>query len=54
MDINIDVRKKQLQSLDQYITSSKDKVQSILDYLGWNTKKTVDVSNLWVYLKNTW
>ncbi|XP_018567978.1 U11/U12 small nuclear ribonucleoprotein 48 kDa protein-like isoform X2 [Anoplophora glabripennis] len=42
MDFNIDVRKKQLQSLDQYITSSKDKVQSILDYLGWNTKKNVE------------
>ncbi|KAJ8962149.1 hypothetical protein NQ318_018106 [Aromia moschata] len=42
MEFNIEVRKKQLQSLDQYITSSKDKVQSILDYLGWNAKKLLD------------
>lgn len=49
MDFNIDVRKKQLQSLDQYITSSKDKVQSILDYLGWNTKKIIEVSGREMY-----
>ncbi|CAH1176922.1 unnamed protein product [Phaedon cochleariae] len=39
MNINIEVRKKQLHSLDQYITSSKDKVESILGYLGWTAKK---------------
>ncbi|KAJ8909658.1 hypothetical protein NQ315_003718 [Exocentrus adspersus] len=42
MDFNIEVRKKQLQSLDQYISSSKDKVHSILDYLGWNSKNVIE------------
>ncbi|KAG5896266.1 hypothetical protein JTB14_033563 [Gonioctena quinquepunctata] len=45
MNFNIEVRKKQLQSLDQYISSSKDKVQSILDYLGWNSKKILGVDD---------
>ncbi|CAG9853789.1 unnamed protein product [Phyllotreta striolata] len=39
MSFNIEVRKKQLHSLNQYINSSKDKVSSILNYLGWNGRK---------------
>nr|XP_023012770.1 U11/U12 small nuclear ribonucleoprotein 48 kDa protein-like [Leptinotarsa decemlineata] len=46
MSFNIQVRKKQLQSLDQYISSSKDKVQSILDYLGWNPKKVEEADDM--------
>ncbi|XP_060524793.1 pre-mRNA-splicing factor 38B-like [Cylas formicarius] len=42
MEFNIDVRKKQLQSLSQYIKSSKDNVEAILQSLGWNAKNTVE------------
>ncbi|KAL3277687.1 hypothetical protein HHI36_013032 [Cryptolaemus montrouzieri] len=39
MDFNIEIRKKQLESLDQFLTSSRDKLQSILDCLGWSQEK---------------
>ncbi|CAH1994455.1 unnamed protein product [Acanthoscelides obtectus] len=42
MNFNVEVRKKQLQSLDQCITSFKDKVDSILGYLGWSAKKVLE------------
>lgn len=44
MEINIDVRCKQLENLDQFISSSKDRVESILDYLGWTAEKINEVS----------
>lgn len=43
MSFNIEVRKKQLHSLNQYITSSKDKVDSILSYLGWTGREVQKV-----------
>ncbi|VEN53250.1 unnamed protein product [Callosobruchus maculatus] len=42
MNFNVEVRKKQLQSLDQCITSFKDKVDSILGYLGWTAKRVLE------------
>lgn len=44
MDFNTEVRKKQLQSLKQYISSSEDNVHSILQSLGWTIKKTLEVN----------
>lgn len=35
MDFNIETRKKQLDNLDQLISSSKSKVESILKFLEW-------------------
>lgn len=59
MNFNIGVRKKQLENLDQFISSSKDGVESILDYFGWNTEKISEVSSkysirnivylIWIY-----
>lgn len=43
VDFNIEVRKKQLESLDQYLNFSKNKVQSILDKLGWSAKILLEV-----------
>lgn len=43
MDFNIEVRKKQLESLDQFISSSRDKVQSVLDALGWTASGVLKV-----------
>lgn len=36
MDFNIEIRKKQLDNLDQLISSSRKRVHSVLDYLGWD------------------
>lgn len=44
MDFNIEVRRKQLENLDQFISSSKDRVESILDYLGWTSEKVNEVN----------
>lgn len=41
MEFNIDIRRKQLESLDQFISSSKDRVDSILEHFGWNAEKVV-------------
>ncbi|KAK5649298.1 hypothetical protein RI129_000327 [Pyrocoelia pectoralis] len=38
MDFNLDVRLKQLDSLEHYISSSRDKVNSVLNCLKWNVK----------------
>lgn len=46
MNFNLDVRLKQLESLEQYISSSRDKVQSILDCLNWDTKEVLKESQL--------
>lgn len=46
MNFNIEVRKKQLESLNQYINSSKDKVETVLGYLGWNAKKVSEVKSI--------
>lgn len=43
MSINIEVRKRQLQSLDQYINSSKKRLQSLIRQLGWNAKQILEV-----------
>lgn len=43
MEFNIDIRRKQLESLDQFISSSKDRVDSILEHFGWNAEKVVKV-----------
>ncbi|XP_072379259.1 U11/U12 small nuclear ribonucleoprotein 48 kDa protein-like [Diabrotica undecimpunctata] len=45
MSFNIEVRKKQLHSLNQYINSTKDKIDSILNYLGWTAKSVLDASD---------
>lgn len=39
MDFNIEVRRKQLENLEQFITSSTERVQAVLDYLGWTSDK---------------
>lgn len=36
VDFNIEMRKKQLESLDQFVTCSRDEVQSILKSLDWS------------------
>ncbi|XP_066248699.1 U11/U12 small nuclear ribonucleoprotein 48 kDa protein-like isoform X1 [Euwallacea similis] len=41
MEFNLDIRKKQLESLGQYIKSSEDNVKSVFQSLGWNINKTV-------------
>ncbi|KAF2892373.1 hypothetical protein ILUMI_13801 [Ignelater luminosus] len=46
MDFNLDVRLKQLESLEQYISSSRDKVQSILDCFKWNAKEVLKDTHL--------
>lgn len=46
MEFNIEVRRKQLEFLDQFIDSSKNKVDSILDYLGWTKEKLEEVGFL--------
>ncbi|XP_063909516.1 U11/U12 small nuclear ribonucleoprotein 48 kDa protein-like [Zophobas morio] len=38
MDFNIEIRKKQLDNLDQLISSSRDRIQSVLSYLGWSSE----------------
>lgn len=43
MSFNIEVRKKQLQSLDQYISASRNRVLKILSQLSWNPKQVLDV-----------
>lgn len=43
MSINIEVRKRQLQSLDQYINSSKKRLQALIRQLGWNAKQILEV-----------
>lgn len=43
VDFNIEVRKKQLESLDQYLNFSKSKVQSLLEKLGWSSKTLLEV-----------
>lgn len=43
MNFNIEVRKRQLQSLDQYISSSRNRLLSILNHLGWNAKQISEV-----------
>lgn len=43
MEFNIEVRKKQLESLDQFISSSQDRVQSVLDCLGWKASEVLKV-----------
>lgn len=43
MNFNIEVRKRQLQSLDQYINSSRNRLLSMLGHLGWSTKKVSEV-----------
>lgn len=42
MEFNIEIRKKQLKSLKQYIKSSEDNVQSVLQCLGWSSRKTLE------------
>lgn len=43
MSFNIEVRKKQLLSLEQYINASKNRVIFILHQLGWNAKQVLEV-----------
>jgi hypothetical protein len=38
MDFNIEIRKKQLDNLDQLISSSRDRIKSVLNYLGWTSE----------------
>jgi hypothetical protein len=42
MDFNIEIRKKQLDNLDQLISSSRDRIKSVLNYLGW-TSENVEI-----------
>lgn len=42
MDFNLDVRLKQLQNLEHYISSSWDKVHSVLDRIKWNIKEVTE------------
>ncbi|KAF5272294.1 hypothetical protein FQR65_LT04951 [Abscondita terminalis] len=46
MDFNLNVRLKQLESLEQYISSSWNKVNSVLDQLKWSIKDVVKDSQL--------
>ncbi|EEZ98612.2 U11/U12 small nuclear ribonucleoprotein 48 kDa protein [Tribolium castaneum] len=41
MDFNIEIRKKQLDNLDQLISSSRSRIQSVLSYLDW-TQENVE------------
>lgn len=49
MEFNIEVRKKQLESLDQFISSSQDRVQSVLDFLGWKASEVLKVNRTHVF-----
>ncbi|KAL1506455.1 hypothetical protein ABEB36_005819 [Hypothenemus hampei] len=40
-EFNLEIRKKQLASLKQYIKSSEDNLNAILHSLGWNANKTL-------------
>ncbi|KAK9881193.1 hypothetical protein WA026_014541 [Henosepilachna vigintioctopunctata] len=42
MDFNIEIRKKQLENLDQFISSSRNKLQSLLEQFGWTEEKIVE------------
>ncbi|XP_044756392.1 uncharacterized protein DDB_G0283697-like [Coccinella septempunctata] len=48
VDFNIEIRKKQLESLDQFVASSREKVQSILESLGWSVEKIQEEQRLFV------
>lgn len=43
MDFNVEARKLQLENLNQFISSYKDKVDNVLANLGWNVKDTLQV-----------
>lgn len=43
MEFNLEIRKKQLDSLKQYIKSSEDNVAAVFHSLGWNLDKTIQV-----------
>jgi len=42
MEFNIEIRKRQLKSLKQYIHSAEDNVKAVLQTLGWNSKKLLE------------
>ncbi|KAF5304337.1 hypothetical protein FQA39_LY09716 [Lamprigera yunnana] len=46
MDFNLDVRLKQLDSLEQYISSSWQKLHCVVDHLKWNMKEILKESQL--------
>uniref|UniRef100_A0A1Y1LHW5 CHHC U11-48K-type domain-containing protein n=1 Tax=Photinus pyralis TaxID=7054 RepID=A0A1Y1LHW5_PHOPY len=46
MDFNLDVRLKQLESLEHYINSSRGKVTSVLNRLKWNVQDLVKDNQL--------
>ncbi|XP_022904840.1 U11/U12 small nuclear ribonucleoprotein 48 kDa protein-like [Onthophagus taurus] len=41
MDFNTDIRRVQLESLEQFILSSKDKVRNVLEVLNWEDEKVL-------------
>lgn len=43
MDFNVEVRKKQLESLENFISTSYSKIQSVLDDLGWTESEVLKV-----------
>ncbi|XP_045467280.1 U11/U12 small nuclear ribonucleoprotein 48 kDa protein-like [Harmonia axyridis] len=48
VDFNIEIRKKQLESLDHFVTCSREKVQSIMKCLGWSVDKIQEEQRLFV------
>lgn len=43
-DLNLEIRKRQLENLKQFIASSLEKTNSIINFMGWDLSKVVEVS----------
>lgn len=43
MDINLEIRKRQLENLKHFIFSSVEKTNSIIEFMGWDASKVLEV-----------
>ena len=46
MDFNVEIRKKQIESIGHFVNKSRDQVYGIIKSLGWTPQKLVSVSFL--------
>lgn len=52
MEFNIEIRKVQLENLEQFISTARSKVKTILDCLQWNEQKVFEVlQSLFFFLR---
>lgn len=52
MEFNTEIRKKQLENLAQFISTSRDKVEAILSSLNWSVEEVTKV-NIQIWLDGT-